>query len=256
MPLKLRLQRHGRKKRPFYFIVAADSRVKRDGRYIDRLGTYNPTTVPALIELDTDRALEWLQKGAQPTDTVRAILSYKGVMYKKHLMRGVAKGSMTAEEAETKFKAFLEEREKQIADKREAAKQAARSDFEKAEAAAKAKREKEAVDRSEAAAKAVAEAQAKSKGEAEEAAKVETIDDVAAAAAGERGEEEAKAEEAPATEAKAEEAPVEDEKAKEEPTAEAETPEKEEPAEGKQEAPAAEANDASAEDSEEEKKAE
>jgi len=190
MPLKLRLQRHGRKKRPFYFIVAADSRVKRDGRYIERLGTYNPATVPALIELDTDKALDWLHKGAQPTDTVRAILSYKGVMYKKHLMRGVAKGAMTAEEAEAKFKAFMEEREKQIADKREAAKQAARADFEKAEAAAKAKREKEAAAKAEEAAKAVAAAQAESKGEqAEEEAKPETIDDVAAAAAAERGEE-------------------------------------------------------------------
>lgn len=205
MPVKLRLQRHGRKKRPFYFIVAVDSRVKRDGKFIERLGTYNPTTVPAQIDLDTDKALDWLHKGAQPTDTVRAILSYKGVMFKKHLMRGVAKGAMTAEEAEAKFTAFMEEREKQIANKRDAAKQAARAEFDKAEAAAKAKREKEAAEKAEAAAKAVADAQAASKGETEEP-KEETIDDVAAAAATERGEE----------------APAQEEEAAEEPAAAAE----------------------------------
>lgn len=219
MPVKLRLQRHGRKKRPFYFIVAVDSRVKRDGKFIERLGTYNPTTVPAQIDLDTDKALDWLHKGAQPTDTVRAILSYKGVMFKKHLMRGVAKGAMTAEEAEAKFTAFMEEREKQIANKRDAAKQAARAEFDKAETAAREKREKEAADKAAAAAKAVADAQAASKGESEET-KEETIDDVAAAAAAERGEEAPAQEEATEEAAPAEEPAAEAEEATEDDKAE------------------------------------
>ena len=183
MAVRLRLQRHGRKRNPFYFIVAADGRTKRDGKFLERIGTYDPTKIPAVIELDNDKALDWLQKGAQPTDTVKAILSYKGVMYKKHLLRGVAKGAFTIEEAEAKFKAFMEERESAIAKKRDAAAKAAMSDFLKAEEAAKAKREKEATEKAEAAAKAVADAQRAARGEvAEEEAKPETIDDVAAAA--------------------------------------------------------------------------
>jgi ribosomal protein S16 len=103
MAVKIRLQRMGRKKRPFYQIVVADSRSPRDGRFIDNLGSYNPMTKPATIDIDRDRAFDWLTKGAQPTDTVRAILRFKGVYYRKHLMRGVAKGSMTVEEAMTFF---------------------------------------------------------------------------------------------------------------------------------------------------------
>ncbi len=91
MPVKIRLSRHGRKKNPYYHIVVADSRAPRDGRYIERIGSYNPLTNPATIELNFDRALDWLQKGAQPTDTCRAILSYKGVLYKNHLLIGVKK---------------------------------------------------------------------------------------------------------------------------------------------------------------------
>ena len=101
MAVKLRLQRHGRKQRPFYHIVVADSRAPRDGRFIEKIGTYNPMTKPATINLDRDAAFEWLMKGAQPTDTVRAMLRFKGVLYKKHLQRGVAKGAMTQEEADT-----------------------------------------------------------------------------------------------------------------------------------------------------------
>ena len=118
MAVRLRLQRHGRKKAPFYVIVAADSRVKRDGKYIERIGSYNPTTVPAVIELDNDAALKWLQNGAEPTNTVKAILSYKGVLYKKHLYRGVAKGSFTQEEADKKWNEWMESREKAIMDKK------------------------------------------------------------------------------------------------------------------------------------------
>lgn len=110
MPVKLRLQRHGKKGKPFYWIVAADSRSKRDGRYLEKVGTYNPTANPAVIELDVDKSVQWLQNGAQPTDTVRAILSYKGALLKKHLVEGVKKGALTEEQAEAKFQAWLQEK--------------------------------------------------------------------------------------------------------------------------------------------------
>lgn len=111
----MRLQRKGRKKRPFYHIVVADARAPRDGRFIEKLGVYNPMTVPATIELDREKAYDWLTKGAQPTDTVRAILRFKGVLYKKHLMRGVKKGAMTPEEAEVKFTEWVEAKESKVA---------------------------------------------------------------------------------------------------------------------------------------------
>ncbi|MBS3994122.1 MAG: 30S ribosomal protein S16 [Bacteroidetes bacterium] len=110
MPVKLRLQRHGKKGKPFYWIVAADSRSKRDGRYLEKVGTYNPTANPAVIELDVDKSVQWLQNGAQPTDTVRAILSYKGALLKKHLQEGVKKGALTEEQAEAKFQTWLDEK--------------------------------------------------------------------------------------------------------------------------------------------------
>ncbi|MFP3859753.1 MAG: 30S ribosomal protein S16 [Bacteroidales bacterium] len=119
MPVKIRLTRRGRKKQPFYHIVVADSRAPRDGKYIEKLGVYNPTTKPATIDLNFDRALDWVQKGAQPTDTCRAILSYKGVMYKKHLLKGVAKNALTEEEAEKKFNEWLEQKEASIRSERE-----------------------------------------------------------------------------------------------------------------------------------------
>lgn len=103
MAVKLRLSRQGRKKAPFYYIVAADSRSPRDGKFIEKIGSYNPLTVPATIELNTDRAFEWLMNGAQATDTVNAILRFKGVNYKKHLQLGVAKGKLTQEEADAKL---------------------------------------------------------------------------------------------------------------------------------------------------------
>ncbi|MFP4017705.1 MAG: 30S ribosomal protein S16 [Bacteroidales bacterium] len=119
MPVKIRLTRRGRKKQPFYHIVVADSRAPRDGKYIEKLGVYNPTTKPATIDLNFDRALDWVQKGAQPTDTCRAILSYKGVMYKKHLLKGVAKNALTEEEVEKKFNEWLEQKEASIRSERE-----------------------------------------------------------------------------------------------------------------------------------------
>ena len=114
MPVKIRLQRHGKKGKPFYWMVAADVRAKRDGRMLEKLGTYNPNTNPATIDLNVDAAVKWLQNGAQPTDTARAILSYKGVLLKKHLLGGVAKGALTEEQAEEKYKAWVEEKEAKI----------------------------------------------------------------------------------------------------------------------------------------------
>ena len=111
MPVKIRLQRHGKKGKPFYHIVVADSRAKRDGRFIEKLGTYNPVAIPAQVELNIDAAVQWLQNGAQPTDTARSILSKKGVMLKKHLLGGVAKGAFSAEDAEKKFQTWVAEKE-------------------------------------------------------------------------------------------------------------------------------------------------
>ncbi len=119
MAVRLRLQRRGRRKAPFYHIVAADARAPRDGRFIEKLGTYNPLTQPATIELNVDRAYDWLMKGAQPTDTVRAILRYKGVLYKKHLMLGVKKGALTLEEAEARWNAWKAQKEARIQQHRE-----------------------------------------------------------------------------------------------------------------------------------------
>ena len=107
MSVKIRLQRHGKKGKPFYWIVAADSRSKRDGKYLEKLGTYNPNTNPATIEIDIDSSVKWLQNGAQPTKTARNILSYKGVMLKYHLLGGVIKGAFNEEEAEKKLLEIL-----------------------------------------------------------------------------------------------------------------------------------------------------
>jgi small subunit ribosomal protein S16 len=107
MPVKIRLARRGRKKAPYYHIVVADARAPRDGRFIEKLGSYNPMTVPASIELDSHKTLEWLNKGAQPTDTARSILRFKGVMFLKHLQRGVAKGAFVQEEADRLYQEWI-----------------------------------------------------------------------------------------------------------------------------------------------------
>jgi small subunit ribosomal protein S16 len=117
MPVKIRLQRHGKKGKPFYWVVAADSRAKRDGRFLEKIGTYNPNTNPATINLDVDSAVKWLENGAQPTDTARALLSYKGALLKHHLAGGVRKGALTEEQAEAKFNAWLEEKAAKVAGK-------------------------------------------------------------------------------------------------------------------------------------------
>ena len=121
MAAKIRLQRHGSKKRPFYFIVVADSRSPRDGKFIQKLGTYNPLTVPATIQLDRQRALDWLNKGATPTDTVRRILSFKGVLYLKHVLRGVKLGLFDEATAMEKFTKWSAEHDSQIKKRQEEA---------------------------------------------------------------------------------------------------------------------------------------
>ena len=167
MPVKLRLQRHGKKGKPFYWLVAADSRSKRDGRYLEKIGTYNPNTNPATVNIDIDKAINWLDKGAQPTDTARTLLSYKGVMYKHHLNGGIKKGAFTKEEAEKKFEIWLEEKNAKI--------QAKKDNLSKDQTKAKAKRleaEKAASEKRLADA-ATAEAEAVAKKAAEEAASSE-----------------------------------------------------------------------------------
>lgn len=131
MPVKIRLQRHGKKGKPLYWIVAADARATRDGKYLEKLGVYNPNTNPATIDLDVDGSVKWLQNGAQPTDTAKAILSYKGVMLKNHLAGGVRKGALTEEQAEAKFQAWLDDKAGKI--------DAKKVSLTKAEADAKAK---------------------------------------------------------------------------------------------------------------------
>ncbi|GLU42862.1 30S ribosomal protein S16 [Allomuricauda sp. NBRC 101325] len=182
MPVKIRLQRHGKKGKPFYWVVAADSRAKRDGKFLEKLGTYNPNTNPASIDLDVDGSVKWLQNGAQPTDTARAILSYKGVLLKHHLLGGVRKGALTEEQVEEKFNAWLQEKEAAI--------QAKKDGLSKADADAKAKAleaEKEVNEKRIAAALPVEEEVAE---EAVEAAAEETAPEAEAPAAEEAAKEE------------------------------------------------------------------
>lgn len=190
MPVKIRLGRHGKKGSPFYHIVVADSRAPRDGKFIEKIGSYNPNTNPATIVLNFDKALEWLQKGAQPTDTCRSILSAQGVMYKNHLLGGVKKGAFTAEAAEVKFTQWMEQKAGRVAETKskisgdKIAQQKARHEEEKkvneqraqAIAAKKAEAEQAAI----VAAQEAAEEAAAAEGDAAEAAA-----DAAAEAAGE-----------------------------------------------------------------------
>ena len=186
MSVKIRLQRQGKKGKPFFHIVVADARAKRDGKFIEKLGTYNPVANPAIIDLNVDSAVKWLNNGAQPTDTARAILSYKGALYKKHLQGGVAKGAFDEAEAEKRFNTWLENKEKQVLDKKdglkkdkEAAKKAA------LEAEAKVNQARlDAVAKAEADAKAAEEAKLAEEKAAEEAANTpvaeETTEEVVA----------------------------------------------------------------------------
>lgn len=117
MAVKIRLQRHGKKGQPFYHIVIADARAARDGKFIEKIGTYNPLTNPATVVVNTERACIWLHNGAQPTDTVRSLLRFKGVLYRYHLLRGVEKGAFTQDVADKRYADFMEQKEKQMAEK-------------------------------------------------------------------------------------------------------------------------------------------
>ncbi len=228
MSVKLRLLRKGRKRKPFYYIVAADARAPRDGRFIERVGSYNPNTNPATIDLDLDKSVQWLQNGAQPTDTVRAILSYKGAMYKNHLLKGAAKGAFPVEDVETKFNAWMEGKSSQIDAKKTQladAKAAAEAEIFERESKVREEREKAILAKNSPLAEEVEEATAEVTEEATEAVVEEATEAVA---------EEVTAEtEAPvAEEAPAAEEPAAEEPAAEEPKAEAEAPaEEEKPAE-------------------------
>ena len=142
MATKIRLQRHGKKGKPFYYIVVADARAPRDGRFIERLGSYNPNTNPATIDINFDKTLDWVNDGAQPTDTCRAILSYKGVLYKKHLQGGLKKGALTEEQVESKFQEWLDHKAGKITGKKESL-TTAKQDARKAALAAEAKKKEE-----------------------------------------------------------------------------------------------------------------
>ncbi len=182
------MQRHGRRKNPFYHIVIADSRAPRDGKYIERLGSYNPMTKPATIELDRDAAFSWLMKGAQPTDTARAILKFKGVYYRKHLMRGVSKGALTLEEAEAKYAEWVDAKEAKVAARFE---QSAQEAAEKLARIAGLHIEYEAPAKEEEVVEAAAEAVVET---------VEAVVEQAEEAATEEPKEEAPAEETPVAE--------------------------------------------------------
>ena len=238
MPVRIRLQRHGKKGKPIYWIVAADSRAKRDGRYLEKLGIYNPNTLPASIELNLDRAVDWLQKGAQPSHTARNLLSEQGAMLKNHLINGLNKGALTEDDVNTKFEAWVKEKE----GKNEVLKKKIYADAEKARAAAINAEKEVSIKRKEAAA-------AQAKAQEEEAAAAEnenaqTGDTAAPEAPEAETAEQPAVEETPAEETPAEEATPAAEQQKEEaetaePAAE-ETPAEETPAEDGTEEEAAE----------------
>ena len=198
MPLKLRLQRHGKKGKPFYWLVAADSRAKRDGRYLEKIGTYNPNTNPATVIIDIDLAVEWLEKGAQPTDTARTLLSYKGAMLKHHLNGGVRKGALTQEIADKKFADWLKEKDAKIQAKKDTLLKASEEDKIKRLAAEKQASEKRLED---AAAKEAAATQDVSSSDKAPAAEETPItDETPAAKEAPAAEETPTTDEAPAAE--------------------------------------------------------
>ena len=227
MPVRIRLQRHGKKGKPIYWIVAADSRAKRDGRYLEKLGIYNPNTLPATVELNLDRAVDWLQKGAQPSDTARNLLSEQGAMLKNHLINGVHKGALTEDDVTAKFETWLKNKES----KNETIQKKIDSEAEKARAAVIAAEKEVSAKRKEAAAAAIAEAESQEETPAAEEAPAEVATPEA-----EAQEEAPAAEEAPAEEATPEAEAQEETPAAEEAPADEAAPEAE-----AQEAPAEEA---------------
>ncbi|ALO16114.1 30S ribosomal protein S16 [Salinivirga cyanobacteriivorans] len=196
MPVRIRLQRHGRRHHPFYYVVVADSRAPRDGRFIERIGSYNPMTNPASVQLDFDKALSWLQKGAQPSDTCRSILSREGVMMYNHLLKGVRKGAFDQATADKKFETWKAEKDVKLRD--EAEKTTAEKEKEKAERLAKEKEvnEERAKQLAEKNAELNAAAEAEAKGE-EEAAEAKEEQAEASEAQAEGEAEVAKEAEAP-----------------------------------------------------------
>ena len=203
MPVKIRLQRHGKKGKPFYWVVAADARAKRDGRYLEKIGTYNPNTNPATVNINVDTAVKWLENGAQPTDTARTLLSYRGVMLKHHLNGGVRKGAHTQEEADAKFEAWATEKEAKIQAKVEGLTKAEADERAKTLAAEKEVNEKRIADAKAVEEEAIAaEAAAKAEAEAEAVATEEATEEAPAAEAAPAAEEatEDAAEDAPAAE--------------------------------------------------------
>ena len=221
MATRIRLQRHGKKGKPFFHLVAADSRAKRDGKFIEKLGTYNPTANPAVIDINFDATLAWVQTGAEMSDTARAILSYKGVLYKNHLLNGVKKGALTAEQVEERFNQWLASKEAKIEGKISGL----------AKNAEKEKADRMAAEVAANAAKAAA-VEAKNTPEVEEvvAEEAPATEEVAAEEA--PATEEVVAEEAPATEeVVAEEAPATEEVVAEEAPATEEAPAAEEASE-------------------------
>ena len=180
MPAKIRLQRHGKKGQPFYHIVVADSRAPRDGKFIEKIGTYNPITNPAQINIKFDRALYWYSVGAQPTDTARSLLSKTGVMMKYHLMRGVQKGAMTEEQAEIKFQNWMKEKEAKVANAAKAVEEKIRGEKKTRLDAEKQVNEARAA---ELAKKRIAELEAKKAAEAEAAAEAAAAEEAPAAEA-------------------------------------------------------------------------
>ncbi len=259
MPVKIRLARHGRKRIPFYHIVVADVRAPRDGKNIERIGTFNPTDQPATVKLDFDRALYWVQKGASPSDTCRSILSEKGVMMKKHLLDGVRKGAFDEAEAEKRFEAWMKDKELKIKaehDKiREAKESTQKERFEEEkkvreakEAAIKEQMEKEEAKRKEEEEKQKAEADAEAEEKSEAKQETETMETSEAKA---DVKPEAKAEEKP--EAKPEEKPEEKAEAKAEGKPESKPEEKKEAEKEEKSEPKAEEKSPKEEDKKEDK---
>ena len=200
MPVKIRLQRHGKKGKPFYWIVAADARSKRDGKFLEKLGIYNPNTNPATIDLDVDGAVKWLGNGAQPSDTAKRLLSYKGALLKHHLLGGLRKGALTEEQVAEKFNAWVSEKEAAVAAKVSGLTKEQEAEKAKALEAEKAVNEKRVSDAQALEAEAAAEAAA-----AEVAATEEVVAEEAVATEEVVVEEVVATEEAPAEEAAGEE---------------------------------------------------
>ncbi|MFT4526460.1 MAG: small subunit ribosomal protein S16 [Bacteroidia bacterium] len=229
MATKIRLARHGKKAYAYFHIVVADSRAPRDGRMIEKLGTYNPNTNPATIDLNFDSTMDWIMKGAQPTDTCRAILSYKGIMYKKHLLGGVSKGAFTEEEAEKRFQAWLSDKEGKVTGKIDDLQKKAEAETSTRLKAESEKKEAMAADISAKRSALAAELEAANAPVVEETPAEAATEEASVAEAAPEAEA-APAEEAPAPEAPVAEAPVAEE-VKEEAPVVAEAAAEEAPAE-------------------------